>query len=556
MSLFKKKKQEELIEESSENIEVSEENEENKETAAEEIEPNAEEDAAVKQKEERFKKERKEQKVGLSRGELKKRLKYGSLSVVFTALVIAAIVVCNILVDLVASKIPAVNIDTTDKQYYELSDESIEYLKTLEEYEIEIIFIGDEKQLLKDQYYNKILKLAEKYKMYTPNLDISYMDIDKNPGFAADYDNIELTLGDALVVCGDRYRQLTSGDFIYTEDENENGNYYGTTDSSTVNYSLTAEYALSTAIMVVTASDNPKATVITGHGEQELAKLVRLLENNGYEVNSQSILKELDYTSNLLIIAAPTKDYSETDLKKLDDFLFNNGKYGKNVMYVADYTQPVLPNLEAFLHDWGFEISSGVVYESDESLAYANMPALNTLRFIDANLTLDSAFADVSAFGYYGRPAKIANVLDVNMENSIILQHTETSKVGNATANGFEKGENEAYPYIAMARTTLSKYSEEIEVFQSSLLFVNSIGFFEDELFEKSYSANPDVTIAAVDSMLGRDDVLLIPSKSLTAAALGITYAQANIIGSIAAVVIPVSLLVACLVVFIRRRFL
>ncbi|MEE1280316.1 MAG: Gldg family protein [Oscillospiraceae bacterium] len=507
-------------------------------------------------KEEKFKKERVSKKTGLTGAELKKRLKYGSLSVVFTAIVIAAVIICNIVIELVAARIPTASIDTTDKQYYELSEQSIDYLKTLEKYEIEIIFIGEKTDLVSDEYYYKVITLAEKYKMYTPHLKISYVDIDKNPGFAADYDNIELALGDALVVCGERYRQLSTSDFIYTQQDESTSGSTSENGNSEVNYSLTAEYALSTAIMVVTASDDPVATVITGHGEQMPEKLTNLLENNGYAVNSQSILKELDYNSNLLVIAAPTKDYSEGDLKKLDEFLYNGGKYGKNVMYIADYTQPVLPNVEAFLHDWGIVVSEGVVYESDESIAYASNPALNHLDFIDAELTLGFAMSEVSAYGYYGRPTTIAKVLDTYMENSIILQHTETSKVGKATENGFDKGDGEAYPYVAMARTTYSRYSQDLDVLESNLLYVNSLGFFEDEQFEKAYSANPDITIAAVDSTLGRGNTLAIPSKSLTAAALGITYNMANTIGIIATVVVPVLLLILCIVVYIRRRFL
>ncbi len=506
-------------------------------------------------KTEKFKKVLSGTKVGASRTERLRQLKYGSLSVVLTVIVIAAIVLCNVLVTFAAQKLPALSIDTSANQYYELSDESIEYLATLEDYSIKVIFIGSKSTLMSDQYYNKVVTLAEKYEQYTPDLKVSYVDIDKNPGFASSYDDATLTTGDALVVCGDRYRQLTSGDFLYSSEEDQQA-AANSQDGQEIEYSLNTEYALTTAIMVVTASDNPQATVVTGHGEKELPKLTKLLENNGFTVSSQSIIKEFDKDTNLLIIAAPTKDYSESELKKLDDFMYNNGEYGKNIFYIADYTQPVLPNLEAFLYDWGIVLEEGVVYEGDDSVAYANMPYLNKLTFIDPNLTLSSALAEVTAYGYYGRPAKIASSLDVSMKNDITLQHTETSKVGKATEEGFIKGDGEAYPYVAMARTTIEKTSSDYKAMQSTLIFANSLGFFEDELFEKAYSANPDVTIAVVDEVLGRGNNLLLPAKSLSAAALGITYETANVIGAIATIVVPVLLLAACLFVYIRRRFL
>lgn len=520
----------------------------------EEITGAAETEAPKRVKKDVFKKTVSNKKTGLSKDELKKRFKYGSLSVILTAVVIAVIIVINVLVGVIAGKFPEMSIDTTAQKYYELSSQSKDYLADLQDYKIEVIFIGSRSELMADEYYNKIITLAEKYQQAAPNLTVSCIDPELNPGFESKYNNAEFTTGDAIVACGERYRHLNSSDFLIAK---EDGSEDGTTteESAPKEYSLNAEYALTTAIMVVTASDNPVATVITGHGEYDLPKLTHLLESNGFTVNTQSIVKELDYNSNLLIISAPTKDYSEDDLKKLDDFMYNGGKYGKNIMYVADYSQPVLPNLEAFLYDWGVELEEGVVYESDDSIAYANMPYLNTLSFVDPDLTLSTALSETTAYGFWGRPAKIADVLDVNMVNSIVLQHSETSKIGTLVDGAFKKGEGDG-SYVAMSYTSIQKNDEKMNLLESNFIFVNSTAFFEDQLFEKSYSANPDVTISVVDSSLGRENTIYIPTKSLSAAALGITYQQANWIGAIAAVGIPIILLVICLVVYIRRRYL
>lgn len=491
--------------------------------------------------------------VGLTKTEFMRRLKYGSLSTVLTVVFIVAVIVANILIETVAAKVPSLSLDTSAQKYYELDDETKEYIESLKDYDIEIIFIGSKQTLHNDLYYNKICNLAENYTKHGDHIKMSYVDVDKNPGFAANYDNIELTVGDAIVVCGNRYKHLTTSDFLYSNSTESSDSTSTETDENTT-YSLNAEYALTTALMVVTASDSPKATVITGHGEKSLEKLETLLKNNGYEIKSQSIFNELDYSSNILIIAAPTKDYSEEDLKVLDDFLYNDGKYNKNVMYIADYSQPVLPNLEAFLYDWGIDVSDGFVYETDNELVYAGSPALTRLSFIDPDLTLNAALSEITACGYYGKPAKIAKTLDIDMINTIILQHTETTDIG-TLKDGKVEGRNELYPYVAMARTTHSRISSEMEVSESSLLFVNSVGFFEDVLFERDYFANQDITIAAIDSLLGRDNKFNIPMKNLTAASTSLTYNQANVIGAIAAVVIPVLLLIACLFVYIRRRF-
>jgi len=493
----------------------------------------------------------------LNKSELKRKFKYGSLSVVLTAVFVAVLVVVNILVNVIANKFPSLSIDTTSEQYFELSEQSIKFVEELKDYKIEINFIGSLNELKADSYYNKITTLAEKYPQYNKDIKVNYIDPDAAPAYSSEYDNYEFSVGDAVVKCGDRYRLLTAADFLIEEEDKQSTTQTSEGEETVKEYSLNAEYAITTAMMVVTASDNPVATVIIGHGESEVEKLETLLTVNGFTVNEQSILKELDYESNILIIAAPTKDYSEDDLKKLDDFMYNNGKYGKNIMYIADYTQPKLPNLEAFLYDWGIVIGEGIVYESDESVAYANMPALNTLTFIDTSITLQAALANVSAFGYYGRPAMIADVLDTKMKNSVVLEHSSTSKIGSIQNGNFTKNEDSPqFNYPAMAITTHEQYNQDIDIVTSSLIFVNSLGFFEDQLFERDYSANPDITMAAIDSVLGRENKIALPTKSLSAADSGITYQSANIIGAVAAIVIPVALLAVCLFVYIRRRFL
>ncbi len=490
---------------------------------------------------------------GASKNEVIKKLKYGSLSIVATVIGIIAIVLVNVLVEAVSVKFP-ISIDTSSQKYFELSDESIEYIKSIDDYELELNFIGTKQTLLNDKYYYLIVNLAEKYLTYMDNLKINYIDLDATPNFASKFDNAELVDGDAILSCGDRYRHLTSGDFIIDTAEQSS-----TGEEADPEYALNAEYALTTAMMVVTASDNPKAAFVNGHGEAEVENLSDLLVSNGFTVTNQSLMAEFDKDINILVVAAPTKDYSEDELKKLDDFLYNDGKRGKNIFYIADHSQPRLPNLEAFLADWGFKISEGAVYESED--AYTN-PALNSLKFIDANITLSAALAKFNAYGYYGRPTKIADVLDVNMENSIVLQHMDTSKVGTVGAGGnFVKDDSEeAYPYVAMSYTSLETYSSDFSIVSSNVLFADSLGFFEGDemlsLFNRNLTANADVTMAAVDHILGRENNLYIPAKNLTEATLSLSLQTADIIGAVATIGIPVVLLVICLVVYVRRRFL
>ena len=239
-----------------------------------------------------FKKENR----GASKNEVIKKLKYGSLSIVATVIGIVAIVLVNVLVEAVSTKFP-ISIDTSSQKYFELSDESIEYIKSIDDYELELNFIGTKQTLLNDKYYYLIVNLAEKYLTYMDNLKINYVDLDATPNFASKFDNAELVDGDAILSYGDRYRHLTSGDFIIDTAEQSS-----TGEETDPEYALNAEYALTTAMMVVTASDNPKAAFVDGHGEAEVENLSDLLVSNGFTVTNQSLMNEFDQEINILVI--------------------------------------------------------------------------------------------------------------------------------------------------------------------------------------------------------------------------------------------------------------
>ena len=52
-------------------------------------------------------------------------------------------------------------------------------------------------------------------------------------------------------------------------------------------------------------------------------------------------------------------------MKKIDEYLDNDGHFGKNLYYFADPTQPELPNIEEFLSEWGIGVGTGTVVETD-----------------------------------------------------------------------------------------------------------------------------------------------------------------------------------------------
>ena len=65
------------------------------------------------------------------------------------------------------------------------------------------------------------------------------------------------------------------------------------------------------------------------------------------------------------MIVPPAADYSESDMKKMEDYLNNGGKYDKHLFYIASAAQGDMPNINEFLSEWGFQVmSEDYVYET------------------------------------------------------------------------------------------------------------------------------------------------------------------------------------------------
>jgi len=89
-----------------------------------------------------------------------------------------------------------------------------------------------------------------------------------------------------------------------------------------------------------------------------------------------------------VVIPAPKTDYLEEDIKKVSDFLNNDGNLGKQLLYIASYGQEDTPNLDEFLSEYGLSVGKGVICESDSG-KYYNSPCVTVASDVSDNFTQD-----------------------------------------------------------------------------------------------------------------------------------------------------------------------
>lgn len=97
------------------------------------------------------------------------------------------------------------------------------------------------------------------------------------------------------------------------------------------------EKVLASNIHTVTAaSDEHVIQVLVGHEEDSnvIDGLKSLYELNGYTFEENTITASQDFNAKaeVMLIAAPAKDYTADEIKRIQQWLYNDGNYGRHLM--------------------------------------------------------------------------------------------------------------------------------------------------------------------------------------------------------------------------------
>ena len=306
-----------------------------------------------------------------------KKIKYGTMAAIITAFVVAIVIVVNIIMGILTERYP-MKLDLTKDKRYELCDESINVLKNLEK-DVEIAVMFPEETLLQYEYYNMIPKILEKYEVYSKQgkgkVEVKYYDIQKNPDIVAKYKkyyNGDITQGSVVVCCEDKVR-VSLLQYYYTTDQSS---YYY---DASANYIFIGESTITSAIMSVADANTKKVGFLDTMGEymvysqnsyNSIFQLYSLMNSNGYECKNLDISENfLEDNYDVVVIPAPETDFTTDIIDRLDDYLYNDGKYMKNIVYISSPTATDLPNIEAFLDKWSIEIGDSFVSDDENCVA-------------------------------------------------------------------------------------------------------------------------------------------------------------------------------------------
>jgi len=508
-----------------------------------------------------------------------RKLKYGAMFYIIIALVIAVVVILNIMVNIFAKRSP-IKIDITPDNRYELTDESVNAVKALDK-DVDIVVTSERdyfealgnyrESFFAANYgvpaevpYELIPELLDKYSVYAQqgkgSINVKYVDLDKDPDAIAKYSknyNGDILRGNIVIASGDRVRVLDETDVMnmLTPDQ-------VAMQSQQLKFVFTGESTITSAITSVTDAHPVKVAFVKtmnnlavydeqGYGGYAESFEKELLTKNGYDCTdidiAQDEISPEDY--DMVVLLAPSVDFTEDIIKKFSDFLYNGGKYDRNMIYAPDVSKTNLPNIDEFLADWSIKVENNIIL--DETNAVGNSPSNIIVSVSDSEAVGELPNDRLPIISQYTR-----ELTPITKNNEAIVKEVLKSSAESYSADITsdepeygEKGERVA------AILSQKQHSEDFAVYTSSILVLGSPAMANSTLLQQTASVNnASVLLGIVNNMTGKEKGVVIADKNLQSSFIAPTASQLKKIYVTVVWIIPFIIAAVGVIVLLRRR--
>jgi ABC-2 type transport system permease protein len=375
--------------------------------------------------------------------------------------------------------------------------------------------------------------------------------LDKNPTFATEYKSDNLTSGDVLVKTAKRYRVLAYTDLFDIE--------YSSDYSSTQVYS-NVDGALASALNTVISDKLPIAAFDTAHSEKlDMSAYKKLLTSNSFETKDFSLLTDkIPDNAQMIVLGYPTTDCTDAEISKLDEFLKSKTISGDRSLMVTFYPgQSSMPKLSAFLKEWGLEVSSSEVAETDSSKYLANNPGY-ILSNIQTTLSLEGKSTD---YGYFFTP--VACPVNILFETKgtkttySLAKSNDTTYQADSSTDSSSSVSKAAYNTAALSQDTITSGEK---TYKANVIAMGSSLMFSDGVINASTFGNGKYIAALSKYATGTsntDTEISVDTKQTNVQDITLSSVMSTFLGlGIFTVAIPLMIAIAGVIVYHRRRHL
>jgi hypothetical protein len=483
----------------------------------------------------------------------KRNVRYGLVSVCITIVVIAAIVLFNAVLTALFEKYP-LDIDLTEDRIFEISDRTREFLAALDQ-DVDIYVLNTESSFISgspQEYFIQANEVIGKYAQYSPRVRLEYVDLIRNPDFPSRFPDVDAGISDIVIASGNRTRKLSPRDLFNIETS-----YYGSFISSSK-----AEQAVTGALLGVVSKNSALAVVIGGHGELDVGAFTDLLQMNAWEVTSlNSITEPIPPEASLVILAAPDRDLSTEELAGIDSFL--EGGNNRIFFYLSSLGQPDqfdqsggLPNLGAFLTEWGLAVDPGIVFETNTARIMGDSPYLFLADFAADDYSSQAAGRGLYPVLPQARPLRLVYDAQRYRKTSVLIRSSSNAGIRptDAPLDWTPASQDLRADIPLLALSSSMRNNVDGSMVSAHVLVCGSAAAWNPSILGSVNIANSSYFLDLLGRLAGLEERFYIEDKTLGFSNLNINMAQMIVLALIFIVLVPLSVMVSGIVVWLRRR--
>ena len=478
-----------------------------------------------------------------------RKLRQGMAAAVITAAVTAFVILLNVVVSLLGDRF-LMRLDMTEGKAYTLTEATEAFLDTVETDVAVYVLQNEEDMVSSGGYFNQAVELMKAMPRRNSRVKLRFVDLIKDPTFISRYPELPLNVGSVLVESGENTVVLELLDLFNAEIDY--------TTEQTVITSSKVEQAISSAILNATSEKKLIVSILDGHGEYIPDAFVEFLRLNNFEVSLQNLMtEEINPDADIAVLSAPIRDLSAQEAAKLDAFLENGGMLGKNLFYLASYSQPEsMPVLEDFLAGWGVKVEAGSVFETNQNRILQSNNFVAVVDYMEADYAEDVIARGMPFAVAISRPLSVL-FEEQNFYRTIgLLEFSVDSGIcpPDIDEDWMPTSEDITGPIPCLVLSERLAYGDDGATLASCVLSSGSPYIADEGFVDNNNMANADYILAVLNRLGGRAQNLTISDRSMDNIRLGITSGTATTLLVVLAVLVPLAVLAAGVGTWLRRR--
>lgn len=456
-----------------------------------------------------------------------KSIKTGAYSSTLILIVFAAVIMANLTIKELPSDLT--QLDVTSQKLYSLTEDTKTLMGKLEQ-DVTIYVINSE-----DNADETVSKTLDRYEQLSKHIQVEYKDPLISPNFYKTFAD-SVSTNSLIVVSGERSKVIDYYDLYEQEFD------YYTYSSSVTGYD--AEGQITSAIDYVTNEELPIIYQLEGHGEAALESgFSEVLSKENVEISTINLLQydEVPEDAAAILLLAPTTDLSSDDADKIITYLQNGGK----AVISVTLTENEMPNFDRVLSAYGVTNTYAMVVENDRNY-YSQSPYYLLPEIASSEVT-----TNIYNEKYIFAPYTMALTLDTENEDRTVEQFLYTSadayaKADPMTVETLEYEEGDvlgSFPVGAM----ITEGDTQVAVIASGYVFTESANSMVS-------GANSTLFGNIIAKFAGKEDSISIAAKSYSLDNITVSQTGVILLGLLFTIVLPLLVLAAGVVVWIRRR--